>query len=231
MNKKNKWQKIWEKKGKLKDRNITLRKLISMNGFDSGAGKIGVENWKKYIEVVINELGIQKGDSIYEVGCGSGGFLYQFYKRGNGVGGVDYSRSLIKIAKKIIRGDFNVGEARKLNTKRKYDFVVANSVFQYFPDFDYALMVVSKMLDKANKGIGIFDVPNEHLKEKSERARRGSLKKGEYKRKYERLSHLYYDKIGFINWGKEHNYKVRIFNQNIKNYGNNHFRFNIVITK
>lgn len=231
MNKKNKWQKIWEKKGKLKDRNITLRKLISMNGFDSGAGKIGVENWKKFIKFISKKLGIKKGDSIYEVGCGAGAFLYQFYKRGHGVGGGDYSMSLIKIAKRIMRGDFNVGEARKLNNKRKYDFVVANSVFQYFPDFDYALMVVSEMLDKANKGIGIFDVPNEHLKEKSERARRRSLSKGEYKKKYEGLSHLYYDKNWFYKLGKEYNYKVRIFNQNINNYGNNRFRFNVVIIK
>ena len=166
---KNNWQKIWDRKGKLKDENNTLRKLLDVDGFDRGAGKVKVGNWKKYTEYISKKLGAGKGDSMYEVGCGAGAFLYQFYKRGHKVGGMDYSSSLVGVARDIMKGNFETGEAIKINTKNKYDFILANSVFQYFAHVHYAEHVVTKMLKKANKAVAILDVPDKLLKDKSEK--------------------------------------------------------------
>lgn len=231
MNKKDKWQTIWQKKGKLEVGKISLKKLIHMNGFDGGTGKITVDNWKMFINFIEKELEIKKKDSIYEVGCGSGAFLYHFYRKGHNVGGMDYSDSLIEIAKKVIKGELSVNEAIKLRDNKKYDFVVANSVFHYFTNLDYALAVIIKMLNKANKGVGIFDIPNKELEKESLLIRSKSLPKGEYEKKYKGLGHFYYDKEWFFDVAKKHNYKIKIFDQNINNYGNNCFRFNVFIIK
>lgn len=45
-------------------------------------------------------------NSVYEVGCGSGANLYLLKNRGIQVGGIDYSRSLVDTAKKIVGGGY-----------------------------------------------------------------------------------------------------------------------------
>lgn len=231
MDKGDKWKEIWNKR-KLPECEAVLDRLIQADGFDSGAGKISADSWKKYAAFIAKRLGIKEGDSLFELGCGSGAFLYLFYKIGNKVGGIDYSASLIKIANEVMSNmDFKVCEAININTEDKYDFVISNSVFHYFPDLQYAELVINKMLEKSNIGAAILEVPNLALKEGSEKARRGALSPGEYEEKYKGLNHLYYDKDWFYGTGKRLNCTVEIFDQDIENYGNNAFRFNVVMIK
>jgi hypothetical protein len=70
----NKWQAIWEKRkgGDILD----LENLIALNGFDSGAGKIASTDWQEYAHRIVELLEIKDDDSVYEVGCGCGAFLY-----------------------------------------------------------------------------------------------------------------------------------------------------------
>jgi len=42
-------------------------------------------------------------------------------------------------------------------------------------------------------------------------------------------THLYYDKSFFEDFAKTENMKVKIFDQNIKEYGNSPFRFNVLL--
>ena len=37
-------------------------------------------DWKKYIKLVLERYNINKEDSIFEVGCGAGAFLYTLYE-------------------------------------------------------------------------------------------------------------------------------------------------------
>lgn len=227
----NKWQEIWNKRI-LPDGEAVLDRLIQADGFDSGAGKISADSWEKYAGFIAERIGIKQGDSLFELGCGSGAFLYLFYETGHKVGGIDYSDSLIKIACEVMGNmDFEVCEAINIKTENKYDFVLSNSVFHYFPDLQYAEVVINKMLEKSNIGTAILEVPNLALKEESEKARRGALSPGEYEEKYKGLNHLYYDKAWFYETGKKHNCTVEIFDQNIEDYGNNTFRFNVIMTK
>ncbi len=170
--------------------------------------------------------------SIFEVGCGSGAFLYNFWENKNNVGGIDYSSNLISIAKKyLINGHFENQEAIKLNTMEKYDFTVSNGVFFYFPSHSYAEKVLEKMIIKAVKGIAILDISDYDYIEESMKLRKGSMGDKEYKERYEGLDHLYYKKQWFVDIAKKHNLKIEIEQQNINNYANNAYRFNVFMYK
>ena len=228
----NRWKEIWAKR-KLSDGYKGLQELIYADGFDSGAGKILADDWVRYFKLIYNKLGIQRNDSIFEVGCGAGAFTYCFYELGHKVGGIDYSEELIKVAKDVMKDmEFKASEAIDIDTAKKYDFVISNSVFHYFPDLiEYAEVVMKKMLDKCRKGIAILEIPDLALKEESEKERRGALPIGEYENKYKGLGHLYYEKDWLYELGEKYNCRVDLFSQDIKNYGNNRFRFNAIMRK
>ncbi len=226
-----KWQGIWSERT-LSNRSSLLQSLLAANGGDSGAGEILEENWLRYTEWITKVLKIKAGDSIFEVGCGSGAFLYPFWKRGYKVTGVDRSEALIDIAKNAMPNvPFSVCDANAIPLDDKYDHVFSSSVFHYFPDLEYAEQVLVKMIQKAVKKIMICDVPDLASKKQAENFRRGELPLGEYDAKYRGLEHLYYSKKWFHEKLAGYNCHLEIFDQNLKDYGNNRFRFNVVISK
>ena len=151
---------------------------------------------------------------------------------GHVVGGIDYSKKLINLAKSIMpNGNIVYDSANNLDIKKKYDIVLSNSVFQYFPNIQYAEDVIDKMLNKAREKIICLDINDKIYEEKAHKIRRGALTRSEYNRKYKAYEHQYYDKELFCDIAKKHNYEIKIINQNIIEYGNNPLRYNIIITK
>ena len=151
---------------------------------------------------------------------------------GHKVAGIDYSSSLIKnIQKAIPEMDFRYCETIKLDVSKKFDVAISNSVFQYFESYEYAENVINLMLSKAIKKIAILDINDINKKNDAEKLRRGALSEEEYKDKYSGLNHLFYDKTFFIDIAERSGYSTEIFPQKIMQYGNNSFRFNVIITK
>ena len=74
------WKEIWSRTRQLPAEKQDLQFLIEADGFNSGAGKIAAPDWLAYIEYVTQLARIAPDDSIYEIGCGSGAFLYPFYQ-------------------------------------------------------------------------------------------------------------------------------------------------------
>ena len=225
------WKRIWNKR-EIEHGDDTLLSLIRLDGFDEGAGNISQVNWIEYVNWIKGKLDIDETDSIFEIGCGGGAFIYPFYNMGHKVAGIDYSNSLIKnIQDTIPNMNFFCCEAIKLNVSKKFDVVISNSVFQYFESYDYAEIVVNKMLNKARKKIAVLDINDIDKRNDAENLRRGALSKEEYENKYSGLNHLFYDKTFFIDIARRFNYTIDVFSQNIKHYGNNPFRFNVIISK
>lgn len=225
----NKWKDIWNKRHT--EGLMNLETLIKIDGFDSETGKISSQDWLDYIEFISKKINITSSDSIYETGCGSGAFLYPFYEKGHRIGGIDYSKNLINTAKSVMpEGDFACCEATDIETDVKYDILVSNSAFFYFPSYDYAKKVLKKMLCKARKAVAILDVADINFKNNIEKAKRDSIGEEEYKKKYEGLDHLYYDRQWFFNLDLS-SVSVEIFTQEINNYGYNDFRFNVIYKK
>ncbi len=225
------WNQIWNKRSDENTYQSTLEELIRLDGFDTGAGFIKQEDWENYVKQINEAVGIDEADSIFEVGCGSGAFLYPLFQKGHLVGGIDYSAPLVAKANSTLTGmKFDQIEANQLNTKEKFDIVLSNGVFHYFPNLDYTEAVLDKMLEKSNKKVAVLEVPNLALKEESEYKRRGDLGIEEYNQKYEGLPHLYYSKEWFVEYAAKRSLSVEIKDQSIENYGNNKFRFNIFFT-
>lgn len=80
------WKKIWNKDDRINQ--IILECLVKADGFDSGAGSFTLEDWEKYQLEYIHKLDISPSDTIYDVGCGSGAFLYDLYLQKHSVGGL-----------------------------------------------------------------------------------------------------------------------------------------------
>lgn len=140
------WEKVWESR-KLITHGSVQERLIRANGFDSGAEEVDVNRYTQFVESFSKLINLGPDESVFEVGCGCGAFLYPL--RNVTIGGLDYSKPLIEIAKGFIpNGDFICDTATNLNTDQKYDHVFAHSVFQYL-SLDQAGIVLSKMIQKS----------------------------------------------------------------------------------
>jgi len=229
----NRWRDVWSRRHADERSNLALHDLIALDGFDSGAGKIEVEDWREYARRVARKLNLNDETSVYEVGCGAGAFLYALCEQYNlKVGGVDYSAGLIAAAQKAFprSRDFQCLEAAAIDTNEKYDYVISNGVFHYF-DLDYAKKTLLKMLDKAKCGVCILEIPDLKTRNQSEKFRRDMLTTKEYEIKYAGLHHTYYDRDWFASIVKEHDIKIEIFNGCVPNYAQNKFRFGCLILK
>ena len=84
---------------------------------------------KKYNK---NSISGKKRSSLFEVGCGSGALLYLLKDRFKDYGGCDYSKNLVSIASRYLnKKKFFFQNAKKLSLKKKFDYVIASSVFEY----------------------------------------------------------------------------------------------------
>jgi len=226
----NKWKEIWNKDERVNK--IILETLIKADGFDSGAGSFAVNDWIDYTNEFYTMLNISELDSIYDIGCGSGAFVYPLYLKEHKIGGVDYSMILINLANTIMpNSDFTHQEAIDMDLSKKYDIVLSHSVFHYFKDLDYAHNVIKKMIDKSNNQIAIFDINDESKKYAYNRVRMGSMTVNEYEDKYKGLEHMFYSKEWFYTIAKELNVDITIFDQTFKNYTNSSLRFNVIMKK
>lgn len=226
------WKTVWD--GRVAGKaGSPLQALIDLDGFDSGAGRIGESAWRDYVREIVHRLGMRPGQSVFEIGCGSGAFLLPLREAGMHVAGLDYSSALIAAARRAIPdGDFRVAEAADFTAaSRSYDFIVANSVFHYFPDDAYAERVLAEMLAAADKAVAILELPDQARRSEAEAARRALLSKQEYETKYAGLAHRYYSRETFRAAAQRRGFEAEISNQAIAGYAQNAFRFNCLMRR
>lgn len=222
------WRRVWRGRP-LDDENATplLEMIMEIDGF----GATDPAAWVTGIGQTRARLGVQTDDTIFDVGCGAGAFLYplvhQFQHR---VGGIDYSEGLVETARRAMPGmQFGVAEASLLDEDDRYDFVVAHSTFQYFPTLDYAEAVLRRMMKKARKAVAVLDVSDAARRDDLESLRRGALPDGEYEQRYRGLEHLYYDRAWFEMFAGAAGAHVEVFEQDIPTYETRGLRFNVLL--
>lgn len=233
-----KWRKIWSKKELVKDEIISLENLIKADGFDTGVGSYTPDSWKKMVADFCDRVEIKDTYNLVEIGCGSGAFIFaandickaSWY-------GVDYSESLVKIAKKAVpNGRFAADEAINLNfIGTSFDVVFSHSVFQYFPNEDYAENVLRTWCSKLRKNgyLVLLDVNDCDVEQiyHSERAKAYSSPE-EYEKDYLGLKHLFFDKgrlsIFLSSIGMS---DIKFFPHKASDYSNSKFRFNLICKK
>lgn len=225
------WKSIWNNRTASQEK-IDLETLIRLDGFDHGAGKIETASWRKYATLISKNLNLVSGQSVFEVGCGSGAMLFALCEqRRIEVGGIDYSTPLIEAARKAIpHGIFFCGDASTLSSPPQYDHVISNSVFQYFT-LTQAETVLDLMLTKARRCVYILDVPSAEKKSLSEEIRRAALSEDEYREKYANLNHSYYEHRWFKDIANKHRAKCYISSGFVPGYQQNSYRFSCLIEK
>lgn len=233
------WKSIWAKKGKVAPRcdSLTLDSLIAIDGFDSKAGFIHVDSWKKYAADIGRRLDIKLGSSLLEVGCGAGAFLSPFASAGVDVYGIDYTEELIDIAMFAIPGGvFRIAEAKFIPFNDNFfDVVISNAVFFYFPSLSYAESAFKEIVRVLKPGgqAAILDISDVNVKEAAEELRAREIGADEYNKLYvvPGLSHLYFDRSWFLNLGQNCGVDISIQDQFVEGYRNASYRFNVYLKK
>lgn len=240
----NDWKRVWNKRdsqiGSVDEGDIfgMFCKLKSADGFDTqlkeGYYEALFDGWGRMdAEIQKHCHGI---GSVYEVGCGSGANLYLYRKLlGIGrLGGIDYSKPLIEIARQVCVGGGNsvelkIGEAIDIEPLPCYDLVLSDSVFAYFPDVPYGMEVLGRMCGKAGKAVVVRDIFDLAKKDACMEARRASM--AGYDEHYKDLDKTFYPREAFLAFARGHGYSCRILEPGNKRYWNNDFVFDFYLYK
>lgn len=226
------WKDIWARRTHVAEETLDLAALIKLDGFDTGAGRIEAADWQTYAGIIAKKLSLKNGDSVYELGCGAGAFLFalrQLYTLK--VGGLDYSSALIEAASRAMPdGDFIADEAKSVETATQYDYVISNSVFHYFSHV-YAAEVIASMIKKSKIAVAIMEIPDIQTKQEAETLRRDKLTVEAYEKKYAGLEHTYYARDWFTKQAALHGCTCEVFDGCVPNYAQNQFRFGVLIKK
>ncbi len=223
------WDEVWERRT-LDAEKPVLAALLAADGLDTGFGDAREDAWREATARWVKELGLVPGDSVFEVGCGAGAFLYALREHGIRVSGIDRSSTLIGYAQDVMPdGAFAVADAADFDVAEKADVVVAFGVFMYFESTAYARGVLDRMVRKARRAIAVIDVPDK-AHEAEAMARRIATVGGEeaYRERYAGLDHLYYDRSWLDGQMKDAGLaRVQVESQWLAHYENGRSRFNV----
>lgn len=225
------WDEVWERRTPAAAPTSELAKLIALDGLDTGFGSVAEEDWVAGVRETARRIGLRPGDSVFEVGCGAGAFLYDLRRQGHVVAGLDRSATLIRHAREALPGaSLTHADALdlELDLGEQYDAVISWGVFLYFPSHEYALRVLAAMAAKARRVVAVLDLPDAATRDAAMALRRQTAGGEEaYARRYAGLEHLYYDRArvtgALAGCGLS---GVTADDQWISGYANARFRFN-----
>jgi cyclopropane fatty-acyl-phospholipid synthase-like methyltransferase len=202
----NDWIKVYEETAR-KFHNPIAQSGYLLNGIP--IPEIIFSEWFKYIQ---QHFQINEQDSILDVGCGSGLFLKYFCKITNKIFGADASQGQLDNAG-LICPEAILIKSDALNVhylNYKFNRIICNSVFMYFPDLTYAknvLMHFKKISSKDAKiWIGDNSYPSDNEMDKKTFRRRTMSDKMEMQ---------HYPVTFFDNCAKELNLKGKKIDQKI----------------
>jgi len=224
------WSQIWSERAVADlSQPSVLSTLLRANGYDNAQSRFSEQAWRSYILGWAARLGVDSGDTVFEVGCGAGAVLYVLAEAGLSVSGIDLSPGLIDAAARAIpSGTFTVGEARDVASHPKVDACLASGVFIYFPSLEYARSVAAAMAAKATRAVAILDLPDLAKRDDSEAFRVDMAGGPEaYRERYSGLEHLYFDRAFMVDLLEECGLvDVGCADQDLAGYPNGKYRFN-----
>jgi SAM-dependent methyltransferase len=143
------------------------------NSYD---GKQIPENeMREWFDSTIERILFYNPQDILEIGCGTGMFLFEISPKCNSYSAIDISNEAIRYIESIISNSRSKYKNVKLQCSKpedylkscenEYDFILMNSVVQYFPDVNYLFDTIKGItnLIKDNGIIYIGDIRNYDL--------------------------------------------------------------------
>ncbi|WP_053204262.1 class I SAM-dependent methyltransferase [Jiangella muralis] len=227
------WYEVWQRKGErfvASGRAVPSRvELAALSGYDSRTSALDLDEFDRQRDHIVVSLAIAATDTVYEVGCGAGALLHGLEPLCAGVGGSDYAPALIDVARGVLDSDdVEVREASGVNPLPRYDVVVSNGVFIYFPDAEYARLVVALMVAKARRAVGVFDVNDLARREEHQEARRAAYGADATTGG---LRQLYLDRAFFTSLAADHGVSCVIRDSVMTGSINGRYRYNVVMSR
>ena len=147
------WQNIWKLKGVM----IENTALHHVNGFL----QLDELQYADMVKTLIDPICINRESSILDCGCGSGAFLREIQRQYGciNIAGIDYSESLIKIAKDSLNSaDLCVGTICDLSkwADETFDHVICFSVYFYLSTVDQAKQALNEAIRVCKKGGSVY---------------------------------------------------------------------------
>lgn len=205
-NRSQRWKRIWTRKGE-----TVVKSLHHANGFL----QLDDSQFYRLVQILTEKIGIRDGDTVLDCGCGGGAFLLTLQNLYGAIKatGVDFSESLLDIARYHVEGVFLWAELPNLNRFRNQIFkrVVCFSVFFYLNTEEDAVQTLREMYRVLLPGGSIYigDVSDLDKKELAMEMRRETHKNQE-KLSEDNPDHLYLSKSLFINFAEENNMRIEI---------------------
>lgn len=223
------WHEVWGQRQPAGAAPLALADLIALDGFDT-LGGVSEAAWRANCARLATCMALAPGESLFDVGCGAGAFLYPFYKQGQPVAGLDYAANLVQVAQRAMPGAAIAwGEAATLDIVPPADVVVSYSAFFYFPDLAYAATTLRRMTHKARRLVAVLDVPDRARQAAALAARQAALGSEEYARRYAGLEHLYFDRGWFGEVLAGLDCTIEITDQAMAGYRHAAHRFDVLI--
>ena len=227
------WNVIWSGRGSrlgsvdMGDPEAVFMELKRMAGYD--AHELDFRALKAYHDSIFRAMGSPR--SVYEVGCGCGANLYLMQLDGVRVGGIDYSPAMVETARRVLGpgvSELSCGEAKDMPVGIRYDAVLSNSVFAYFPSLDYARAVLDRMALKADTAV-IVDVHDADMKDEYLGMRRGMIPG--YDEKYAGLDKLFVPRSFFEEWAEMSGFSARFERPSVEGYWNAPYVYTAVLVR
>jgi len=232
------WKAIWNGKSSeppespAAEHEAIVAELLRLDGYHTPTATVAAVTWIAHVQRLARARRLTAGERLFEVGCGAGAFLWPLAQMGVVTDGIDYSASLVEVARRHFRtARIQVGEAADIDTSERYDVVVSNGVFPYFADAEYARTVTSKMLDKCLREVWILDVNDAARKDEALAIRRASYPPGEYDRRYAGLEQLYLEQEWFRDIARTRGLDCTIESQPLHDYVSALYRFNVYFAR
>lgn len=106
-----------------------------------------IEIWARDMKLHFLPKGFGKGEKILDIGCGTGGKLLHFYKRGFKVYGIDVSGTAISEARQKVNGDFQIGSFESADYPANFfDVIRFDNVLEHIYDPRLFLQKVFNLL-------------------------------------------------------------------------------------
>jgi ubiquinone/menaquinone biosynthesis C-methylase UbiE len=176
----------------------------------------------------VSALGIRRGDSVYEVGCGAGAVLFELQSLCGRIGGLDYAASLLRTASGVLRSsDLRHDDASELPTLPSYDFVLSVGAFLYFPSVQHTQAVLERMAQKAGRGVAIVDVNDADKEESAKTVRRAAIAETPYPTTAP--EQLFVAKSVFEEFARQRGMRCRFDDCVVRRSINSRYRYNVFL--
>lgn len=209
------WLRYWENKGR-EGRNIDV-----ISGYEGHLSELPEDSHRRLISSIVDKLDLNENDNLLDVGCGAGMITLPLEDYVSEVIGIDASVSMLRHIPEEAKTNVLASMADMMPFyDNVFDKVLCHSIFQYFPNKEYAEKALKEMyrICKSGGKIYVVDIPD-------------AEKEGDYnlekKTEYHNLTRIFYSKESFLNIFPS----AQIFNNELEGYGNAQYRFNILLEK